>query len=94
MQELLQTTKGAEDKREVENHGSVARIAKETPIEDVEDDPDICHPAYFHPFCVMSGVVDSCHIHKEMRVAIHIPFGTSKKGLSVKVGPTQNILDI
>lgn len=63
-------------------------------MEDVADDPDICQPWYYYPLCVMSGAVDSSRGRNEISVAIHIPSCTTKKELSVPVGPSHNTLDI
>lgn len=63
-------------------------------IEDTADDSDICHPGYFHLLFVSSWVVDSADRQKEIRVAFHLPSGTTKKDLSIHVGPLQQTLNI
>lgn len=70
------------------------RITADYEMENLTDDPEICHPGYYHPLCVMSVVVDSSHGYHKIDLAIHITPGTSKKEISVQVGPTQTTLDI
>lgn len=84
LNDLNQTTTEAEGRLEEPSH-----LRPDAGIEDAADDPEIYHPEYFHPVCVSSDVVDYTNGNKEMRLAIHLTPGTTKKEFSIHVGPLQ-----
>lgn len=58
------------------------------------DDPEMYSPGICHPLCVTSGIIDTANGKQAIAVAIHVPSGSSKDDMTVRVGPCGRVLEI
>ena len=52
---------------------------------DFIDDPEMYAPGICHPLCVTSGIIDTANGKQAIAVAIHLPSGSSKDDMTVRV---------